>query len=168
MTALVFERESLERRRHRLLGGWRDILDDIRTLCRSLAELPDECECGHGAAHLKGTCPCCNHIAVERVPACDDCEEQLERLRDGIDLLTVDTFRFFPVVKEILNRTAAHDLEKRGSEIEWHIAELVRMFADLVVAAERFKADCRASHLKTLKELALRLQHEAVTFEHDV
>jgi hypothetical protein len=82
------------------------VLDDIRTLCRSLAELPDVCQCGQGAAHLKGTCPCCHNVAIERVPDCDDCEEQLGRLRGAIDLLTTDTFRFFPVVKDVLNRTA--------------------------------------------------------------
>lgn len=167
MTSLADERESVERRRHRLLGGWRDVLDDIRTLCNSLDELPDECQCGHGATHLKGTCPCCHHVAIERVPDCGDCEEQLRRLRRAIDLLTVDTFRFFPIVRDLLTRASA-DLQRRGGDIEHHIANLIRTFADLVVAAERFKTDCRASHLKVLKELAQTLRKEANAFERDV
>ena len=88
-------------------------------------------------------------------------EEQLARLRSGVDALTVDTFRFFPVVREVLNRTGPRELARRESEIEWRIAELIRTFADLVVAADRFKADCRASHLKTLKEAASTLRHDA-------
>ena len=161
MTSLIFEPETPARRRHRLLGGWRDVLDDIRTLCRSLAELPDVCQCGQGAAHLKGTCPCCHNVAIERVPDCDDCEEQLGRLRGAIDLLTTDTFRFFPVVTDILNRTAHVDLQTRGNEIERHIAELIRTFSELVVAADRFRTDCRSSHLRVLKDLAEMLRREA-------
>ena len=165
MTTLVIERESPERRRHRLLGGWRDVLDDIRALCRSLDELPDECQCGHGTAHLNGTCSCCHQVAIERVPRCDDCEEQLARLRSRIDALTVDTFRFLPVVREILNRTTP-DVARRESGIEWRIAELTRTFADLVVAADRFKSDCRTSHMKTLKEAASTLRQDAEALNH--
>jgi hypothetical protein len=29
-----------------LLGGWRDMLDDIRQLCTGLDALPDRCACG--------------------------------------------------------------------------------------------------------------------------
>jgi len=154
MTRLVIPNENA--RHHRLLGGWRDVLDDIRTTCRTLAELPDVCRCGHGAAHLQGTCPCCGSTTRERVPACDDCDKQLARLRPAMDVLTVDIFRFFPFVKELLSREDVV-ASKRVRDIEAHIAALVRTFDQLVVAAGQFRDECRASHLKTLKGSAAAL-----------
>ena len=105
MTGLHIPNEDAHH--HRLLGGWRDVLDDIRTTCRTPADLPDVCPCGHGAAHLEGTCPCCGSTAGERVPSCEDCDEQLARLRPAMDALTVDTFRFFPFVKTLKDSAAA-------------------------------------------------------------
>jgi len=147
-------------RHHRLLGGWRDVLDDIRTTCRTLAELPDVCQCGNGAAHLEGTCPCCGSTADERVPSCRDCDEQLARLRPAMDGLTVDTFRFFPFVKELLSKQNAV-ASTRVLEIETHIAALVRSFDQLIVADGEFRDECRASHLKTLKDSAAALRRDA-------
>ena len=79
-------------------------MDDMKLLCRDLAALPDTCQCGNGEGHLKGTCRCCRPAAIDRVPSCDDCDAQLMRLRPSIDVLGVDTFRFFPFVKELLDR----------------------------------------------------------------
>ena len=39
------------------------------------------------ASHLKGMCPCCHTVAIEGVPSCGDCDDQLARLRPAIDLL---------------------------------------------------------------------------------
>lgn len=144
----------------RLLGGWRDVLDDIRALCRALQDLPDVCQCGHRGGHQQGSCPCCGSTAVVRVPACDDCEAQLANLRPAMDVLTVDTLRFFPFVKELLARDDAAASE-RVREIERHIATLVHSFEQLVVAAGRFRSDCRVSHLKTLRDSALALRRDA-------
>ena len=145
----------------RLLGGWRDVMDDIRMLCRSLAGLPDSCQCGNGEGHLNGTCPCCHTVTRERVPSCGDCEAQLARLRPAIDLLGVDTFRFFPFVKTLLERDTTPELRARAGDVETHIAELIRTFGALVVAADQFRSDCRASHLTTLKALATSLLAES-------
>jgi hypothetical protein len=147
--------------KQRLLGGWRDVMDDIRALCRALADLPDQCLCGTGEAHLKGTCPCCHSVATLRVPSCDDCDAQLAHLRPQIDLLGVDTWRFFPVVKELLARDTPPELATRAGDIERHVAGLIRTFSALVVAADEFRTDCRSSHLHTIKALATSLLQEA-------
>lgn len=57
---------------HRLLGGWRDILDDIQKLDVSLDKLPDHCGCGDGSGHLRVTCACC--IAGTSARGCVACE----------------------------------------------------------------------------------------------
>ena len=146
--------------RYRFLGGWQDVLDDVRTLCQTLSQLPDACECGDGAAHLNGTCPCCGHVAVSRVPACDDCGELLARLRPSIDAMRVDTSRFFPFVKQFLSQQDAAAAQ-RACDIQAHIAALARSFDQLVLAAGAFRADCRASHLHTIKDGAAALRRDA-------
>jgi hypothetical protein len=144
----------------RLLGGWLDVVDDLTELCHSLSELPDICECGNGQAHLQGRCPCCHRVTHDRIPDCEDCDAQLARLRPAIDLLAVDTMRFFPALKEMLARAAPADVSSRATDLEGHIARLIRTFDALVVAADVFRADCRSSHLAVLKQLAASLKRE--------
>lgn len=93
----------------RLLGGWLDILEDIGDLCTALNALPDHCACGDGAAHLGGSCVCCNAPHRGRLPNCADCGTLLAKLRPKFVTLTVDTIRFFPVVTILL------DADERGS-----------------------------------------------------
>jgi predicted nucleic acid-binding Zn-ribbon protein len=147
-------------RHHRLLGGWRDVLDDIRALCRTLGELPGVCMCGHGPAHTAAGCPCCGHTAAEYVPACRECDEQIARLRPPLDEMTVDTFRFFPVVKDVLAR---HDPEasKRLRAIDAQIAALQHSFQQLVFAEGQFRKNCRAEHVTVLKQAAEALRRDA-------
>jgi hypothetical protein len=144
----------------RLLGGWRDVYDDIRALCRTLDELPGVCRCGHGPAHLERGCPCCGHTATEYVPACDDCEKQLAQLRQPIDEIVVDRLRFFPVVRELLARHDA-DAAERLRDIDGSISAFVRSFEQLVFAEGAFRDDCRASHLTQLKESVAALRSAA-------
>jgi len=144
----------------RLLGGWLDIVDDVTELCHSLAELPDICECGNGKAHLQGRCPCCFRVTHDRVPDCEDCDAQLTQLRPRIDLLTVDTMRFMPGVKELLARATPVEVSGRATALEAHIAQLIRTFAALIVAADQFRTDCRSSHLAVVKQLATSLNRE--------
>jgi hypothetical protein len=160
MKSVVVTSHYLSSDQRRLLGGWRDVMDDIKMLCRNLAALPDGCQCGNGEGHLKGTCPCCHTVALDRVPSCGDCDAELAGLRPAIDLLGVDTFRFFPFVKELLERDTTPELRARAGAVETHIAELIRTFGALVVAADQFRSDCRASHLTTLKTLATSLLGE--------
>lgn len=145
---------------YRLLGGWRGVLDDIRTLCRDLQDLPDACQCGHEPGHLQGSCPCCGTITTARVPNCDDCERQLAALRPALDQLAADAYRFFPIIDEVMT----HDDPSEGTrarDIERHIGALLHSFEELVMAEGQFRADCRASHLQTLKHSAVALRRDA-------
>jgi hypothetical protein len=99
-------------------------------------------------------------VTTERLPVCGNCDEQLARLRPTIDVLTVDTFRFFPFVEELLEQHAPPALQASNAAIEVHIGQFIRAFGDLVVAADQFRTDCRMSHLTTLKRLATSLLRE--------
>ena len=145
----------------RLLGGWRDILDDIRDLCTSLNALPDHCACGDGVSHLNGSCICCNAPHGGRIPICADCGTLLGQLRPRIVTLTVDTIRFFPVVRILLHSARLEPLRAGGATVEHHIATVVWSFDRLVVAAGEFQNGCRASHLRVLKDAATALLTES-------
>ena len=144
----------------RLLGGWRNILDDIGDLCTSLSMLPDGCACGNGVAHLGGSCVCCNAPHDNHIPICADCGTLLAQLRPRVDALTVDTARFFPVVTILLGRPQFVAVRSNGECIEHHIAVVMCSFDRLALAAGEFQHGCRASHLRVLKDHATALLSE--------
>lgn len=155
----------------RLILGWRDVLDGIRHLCRSLKALPDNCGCGDGQSHLRGTCVCCQTEHKGHVPACKDCDSLLGELRQQMNTLMVDTWRFFPAVIDLLKpgmkQAGARDRhialvtgQAAANAAERHIAAIIQTFERLVVAAEEFRAGCRTSHLRTLKTAATDLLAE--------
>ena len=119
---------NLTAEQRRLLGGWRDILDDIRHLCRSLKALPDGCACSDGRAHLSGSCVCCQAVHPDRVPACEDCDSLLAKLRPEMDTLTVDTWRFFPAVMDLL-KSRQQETRQAAGALERHIASVTRQAA---------------------------------------
>lgn len=165
---------SLEQRR--LIASWHDVLEDIRHLCRSLTALPDNCSCGDGQSHLRGSCVCCQAEHKDRVPVCEDCDSLLATLRPEMNTLTVDTWRLFPAVMDLLKprqqgitHAGAGALERHIASVtrraaadaaEVHIAAVIQIFERLVVAGEEFRAGCRTSHLRTLKTAATSLLAE--------
>lgn len=154
----------------RLLGGWRDILEDVRALCTSLNALPDDCACGDGVSHLSGGCACCSAPHAGRIPICADCGALLAQLRPRIVTLTTDTMRFFPVVRILLQSPELAPARADGDQIEHHIAAVMHTFDRLVLEAGEFQDGCRASHLRVLKDTATALQTEcdrlAARLEH--
>lgn len=145
----------------RLLGGWRDILDDVRDLCTSLDALPDGCECRDGVSHLNGACMCCSAPHAGRVPRCADCGALLATLRPRLVTLTVDTMRFFPIVQDLLRSPGLASARADGAHVEHHIAAIMRLFDRLVIEAGEFQDGCRASHLRVLKDTAAALLRES-------
>jgi hypothetical protein len=151
-------------RQHRLLGGWRDVYEEINSLCRTVAEIPDECACDNGDAHLNGRCPCCGNVAEYRVPACGTCDEQLERLRPVIDVLTADRSRFLPVVWDVL-RHRNRDAAARIGAIDAQAMTFSASFERLLMAVGAFRSDCRLSHMRALKDAAGLLLAEAAELD---
>lgn len=157
MENLILDRLSLTPGQRRLLGGWHDILDDIRLLCTSLNALPDGCACGQGGSHLAGSCACCHTAPGAFVPDCVDCESLLAQVRPRIDELTVDTMRFFPVVTKLLHTPGLEAFGDQVDGIEHRIVTIVRTYERLVVAVGDFRAGCRASYLRIVKDTTAEL-----------
>ena len=149
----------------RLLGGWRDILDDVRQLSRCLAAMPAECRCGDATAHVSGSCPCCPATDVAGAVSCDDCTARLAVTGAHIDALVADTMRFFPAFTHILVGTHPPDVQSAADEVQHEIGALVRTFERLIVTAEAYLIGCRGSHLPTLKLTAQDLHAHAEQLE---
>ncbi|HLG54303.1 MAG TPA: hypothetical protein VI485_03165 [Vicinamibacterales bacterium] len=149
----------------RLLGGWRDILDDVRHLSRCLAAMPDECRCGDATAHVGGSCACCQAADRAVTVSCDDCTALLATSGAKVDALVVDTLRFFPAFTHILVGTHPPDVQSAADEVQHEIGALVRTFQRICVAAEAFSTGCRASHLPILKQGANDLHAHAEHLE---
>ena len=148
--------DSADSRHHILLGGWRDILEELQRLNRALQQLPDGCHCGHGGDHLAGSCACCRDVSSAVHGACEDCDELIHRLRAPMDELTADAFRFFPFVTDYLAHENA-EAARRAAAIRTGVHDLLESFRLLALAAERFRAQCRAEHLGELKQAAADL-----------
>ena len=149
----------------RLLGGWRDILDDVRELSRSVGEMPDECRCGDAMAHLAGACACCRGVESPTTASCHDCDALMAACAVRIDALVVDTLRFFPAFARILVHGHSPEAQSAADEVQHEIGALVRTFERLNVAAEAFRTGCRASHAPTLKLAARDLHAHAEQLE---
>ena len=52
--------------------------------------------------HLAGLCPCCSAQRRAKMEDCPDCRTSLAKLRPLVDTLLVDTIRFFPLVRLLL------------------------------------------------------------------
>lgn len=145
----------------RLLGGWRDILDDVRELSQCLAAMPEDCRCGDATAHVSGSCACCQAARV----SCDDCTERLAVSRAHIDALVTDTLRFFPAFTQILVGTYPLDAQNAADEVQHDIGALVRTFERLAVATEAFSTGCRMTHAAIVKQAARDLHAHAEQLE---
>ena len=149
----------------RLLGGWRDILDDVRELSWRLAAMPDECRCGDATGHLAGSCACCQAADVDGTVSCNDCMALLAVSGAYMDTLVTDTLRFFPGFTHILVSTHPPDVQSAADEVQHEIGALIRTFQRISVAAEAFRTGCRASHIPVLKEAANDLHGHAEQLE---
>lgn len=143
--------------RHRLLGGWRDILDDVRTLERGLRHTPDACECGDGPAHLGGTCACCAAAERQSGLECVDCHVLVHTVSWKLDQLSEDTLRYFPAVTSLVQPSLSRDDAEQLDRVRHEIAVLMATMRRMETASAEFSHGCRTTHLHRLKEVAREL-----------
>lgn len=148
----------------RLLGGWGDVVDDVRKLERALRLLPDTCACGHGSAHLAGACPCCAGGERTLGGGCTDCDVLLASLRDQIDVLVDDALRFLPFVETSSGVKVLPEDSPHVPDVRRQIAKVSATFDRLETAADEFRIGCGASHLAAVKALA----HELALVTDDI
>ena len=142
-----------------LLGGWRDVADDVRRLERGLISMPDTCACNHGSAHLAGSCPCCRMQVHALDSGCTDCEALIASLHDKVDDLMDAALRYLPAIDVIV--ADWHGVDRAHLlEVRWQILHVAAIFQQLATAAGEFRQGCSTSHLAVLKKLARELAAE--------
>ena len=143
-----------------LLGGWRDVADDVRQLERGLRAVPETCTCGDGSAHLSGACPCCRAHARALDDGCTDCEAVLASLHGKVDALVDATLRYLPALDIIVSGRDGIE-PAHLADLRWQIFHIARTFQKLATAAGEFRQGCSTSHLGVLKTLASELAADA-------
>ena len=135
----------------RLLGGWRDLIDEIRRLERRIASVDGTCRCGHAAGE-NAACPCCESAARDLAAVCDTCSTEIAAIAERLRRIEDDTLRFLPVVFELFARTP--DRQAEVIAIEHSLTQLQVTFRHLQSATDEWGPGCRATHLPLVKARA--------------
>ena len=160
----IINEMTLTPAQRRLLGGWRDILDDVRSLSRRLAAIPDRCECD-ATGHLNGSCACCRAAEAAGAGSFEDCTAFLVACGAQMDALLVDTLRFFPAMTYVLAGTHLDEAQTMADEVQHEIETLVLPFRQSRVAAVAFPRNGETCRLPSLKLAALALHAHAERLE---
>ena len=143
---------SLEKRPgHPLLGGWRDLMEDLLRLRRRIATADGECRCGHSAG-TNAACPCCERAARDLASVCETCSGEMAAVAERVERVEEDTLRFLPTVFELFARTP--ERYEEAVAIQHALTQLLMMFRRLRSATDEWAQGCRTTHLPTVKARA--------------
>jgi hypothetical protein len=144
----------------RLLGGWRDIVDDIAKVEERLRSVDEECQCGHTSA--SAGCECCTGAAERARVVCPPCERELFEIAERFDTLQVDTGRFLPFVAAVARRRNADMTDEKVFLAA--LGDVLRAFRRRLCGLESHDG-CAAIHLQTIKALAANVRLAAERFD---
>lgn len=144
----------------RLLGGWRDILEEVARIEERLRSADEACHCGH-ASGTSG-CECCRRAAEWARVICTPCERELLEISERFDTLQVDTGRFLPFVADVARRRDTDMTDERV---------FLAALGDVLAAFRRRLSGmevhhgCAAAHLRPIAELAAHVRLAADRFD---
>lgn len=98
---------------HCLLGGWDDIRDDVRRINRQLARQVTSNGCAAGDGFCRDRA------------GCSACDAQVRQVQAAADTLFVDTWRFWPVLQELFDRSHDATAGQKGHAIARELYDLV-------------------------------------------
>lgn len=143
-----------------LLGGWRDLLDDLGRLQRRIASVDGRCRCGH-VAGSEPACPCCAVAARDLATACETCGREIADVANKVDRIEEATLRFLPAVLDMF-ATMPHRYAA-AVVVEHSFIRLLATFRRLHSAAGEWKDECLTSRLLTVKD---RAEDAAIACRH--
>jgi hypothetical protein len=145
-------RVSLEKKPgHPLLGGWRDLMDDLLRLQRRIAAAHGYCLCGQTAG-ANAACPCCERSAQDLTAACATCTDEMAAIAERLERVEEDTLRFLPVVFGLFARTP--ERYEEAVAIEDRLKQLLLTFRQLQSATDEWAEGCPTTHLPAVKDCA--------------
>ena len=147
-------------RLNRLMGGWRDIIEDMRRL-RAMAEaLPDACDCKVGG----GRCASCAALRRAFPDQCRTCTSHARALSPRIAAILDDTLRYLPTVESVRSPQTVL-LQRPLRDVARAMIQLLRGVDAMQSATGDFRRGCRTEHIVGLKRLVLRL-NDAIDGAH--
>lgn len=134
---------------NRIMGGWRDIVEDTRRLNAIAQALPDGCECRPGA-----TCDCCVQLERPFSGQCRTCAVKIQQLSERLKQVLDDTLRYLPPIKE---RAELLDIQQHLQHVVSTLLRLLRVLRQLESATGEFAHGCAAAHVQPVKAAAAEL-----------
>lgn len=144
----------------RLLGGWRDILDDLGRLQQRVSSVDGRCRCGH-VADAEPARPCCAVAARDLATACAACSRDIADVAVNVERIEEDTIRFLPAVLDMF--AAVPQRYAAAVVVEHSFIRLLVTFRRLQSTAGEWAQGCQTTHLLTVKE---RAEEVAVACRH--
>ena len=149
----------LARDERRLMGGWRDVVEDVQHFAAALKAIPDGCHCNDGPAHLSATCGCCHTVEGQRT-ACIDCAVLLHTASWRLDALIEDSLRYMPAVGDVLAHVWPADGQERVRDVQRRIAKVASAMTAVEGALGTFAGACALDNLATLRAKTAELLSE--------
>lgn len=152
---------GFDARLNRLMGGWRDIVEDTRRL-RALSDaLPNSCDCKAGG----GRCGCCASLGHSFPDQCRTCTSHVRSLSPAIANVLDDTLRYLPVVESVVPQQIA-SLQRSLRDVACAMVQLLRGADAMQSATGNFTHGCRPENVAGLKGLVGGLS-DAVEWAHE-
>ncbi len=151
--------------RTRLLGGWRDIQDDLARLATDIRRLPASgCACTDHAAGT--TCPCCAAARRSLATVCPSCEELVRALDARLTDLQDHMIRYLPAVRATSARADGPLVTAQMAALREQVAMLLRLFRQITGGVAPFADGCQGAHVITLRTLVPHLMETARALDH--
>ena len=138
-------------RLNRLLGGWRDIVEDTRRLGAMAQALPDSCDCQAGG----GRCACCAVLSRAFPDQCRTCTAHARALSPRIATVLDDTLRYLPAVVSVVPQQTM--LQRSLRDVARAVIQLLRAVDTMQSATGEFRHGCRTEHIVALQRHVGRL-----------
>ena len=145
---------------NRLMGGWRDIVEDTRLLRKIAEDLPDTCDCQPGG----GRCRCCTTLSHPFPEQCRTCTAHARALSPRVATVLDDTLRYLPAVQSVVPRDTVA-LQRSLGEVARAMIQLLQVVDTMQSATGKFRHGCRPEHIIGLKRQVGRLA-DAVESAH--
>lgn len=136
-----------------LLGGWREIADDVAAIAAVMHVADGRCHCVHDG---RASCSCCAASAAQLHDVCDACDRVLQRLDAACAALEDHSLRFGPALADLAH--VGGPTLKRFGRLCTLAAQLRRvLFTVEVSTATTTGSHCRTSDLERLAPVATEL-----------
>ena len=134
-----------------LLDQWRLIYSEVVQFSETIAQLPEGCECGNGADHLEGRCPCCDSAHAQGREETETCSEILSRLRADLSMLCEDFHHLAPPLEEDDRRGARLELRRGVYLAASDLGQVLLALEHVSGAVVGFRRTCAISDMHRVK-----------------